>query len=170
MIPILLSFSPSGQGAAPVRERIFYATFQPPGLALYLFEETGGTPRNLIDQPGLDYDPVFSPDGKQVAFTSNQEGDYEIYTLDLLPDGRPGRLRRVTTSPGIDAHPVYSPDGEWLVFTSQRGGLNDEEPLFPYFNPQPYGEIHTVRLADGLVIRLTHNKWKDGTPTWAAVP
>lgn len=26
------------------------------------------------------------------------------------------------------------------------------------------------RLADGMVVRLTHNKWEDGTPTWVRLP
>ncbi|MBI5583219.1 MAG: PD40 domain-containing protein [Deltaproteobacteria bacterium] len=126
--------------------------------------------RPLTDFKATATMPAFSPEGKQIAFTSNHEGDYEIYTLDLAPDGNPGRLRRLTDSPGIDAHPVYSPDSQWLVFTSQRGGRNDEDPLYPFFHPQPYGEIHALRLADGLVVRLTHNKWEDGTPTWAPIP
>ncbi|MBI5586662.1 MAG: PD40 domain-containing protein [Deltaproteobacteria bacterium] len=135
-----------------------------------LMNADGTDVRPLTDFKAVATMPAFSPDGKQVAFTSNKDGDYEIYTLDLGPDGKPGRLRRITDSPGIDAHPAYSPDGKWLVFTSQRGGLNDEEPLFPYFNPQPYGEIHVVRPADGLVVRLTHNKWEDGTPAWSIIP
>jgi hypothetical protein len=54
------------------------------------------------------------------------------------------------------------------VFTSERGGLNDEHPLTPVFNPQPYGEIHVLRLEDGTTVRLTHDKWENGTPAWAA--
>lgn len=46
----------------------------------------------------------------------------------------------------------------------RRDGLNDQEPLIPVFNPRPYGDIYTVRLADGHVVQLTHNKWDDGTP------
>lgn len=46
----------------------------------------------------------------------------------------------------------------------RRDGLNDQEPLIPVFNPRPYGDIYTVRLADGHVDQLTHNKWDDGTP------
>ena len=37
-------------------------------------------------------------------------------------------------------------------------------------NPQPYGEIFALRLADGFTVRLTHNKWEDGTPSWGILP
>lgn len=137
---------------------------------IYLMDADGSNVRRLTRDNATDTMPSFAPGGRQIAFTSNRGGDYEIYTLDLQADGQPGELRRITDSPGFDTHPVYSPDGKWLVFTSQRGGLNDEEPLLTIFNPQPYGEIHAVRLADGLVVRLTHNKWEDGTPTWTAIP
>jgi Tol biopolymer transport system component len=137
---------------------------------IYLMKADGTNPRRLTDNKATDTMPAFSPDGRQIAFTSNRGGDYEIYTLDIDVDGSPGELRRVTDNPGFDTHPVYSPDGKWLVFASQRGGLSDEEPLIMIFNPQPYGEIFAQRLEDGLVVRLTHNKWEDGTPTWGAVP
>ena len=133
---------------------------------IYLMNADGSNVRRLTNNEATDTMPSFSPDGKQIAFVSTRDGDHEIYTLDLGPDGKPGKLRRITHSPGFDTHPVYSPDGKWLVFSSQRGGLNDEEPLIPVFNPQPYGDLYALRLEDGLVIRLTHNKWEDGTPTW----
>jgi len=126
--------------------------------------------RRLTDNAATDTMPSFSPDGSEVAFVSNRGGDYEIYTLKIDADGNPGELRRITDSPGFDTHPVYSPDGKWLVFSSSRGGLNDEEPLLTIFNPQPYGELYALRLADGMTVRLTHNKWEDGTPTWVRIP
>lgn len=137
---------------------------------IYLMNADGSNVRRLTDNEATDTMPSFSPDGKQIAFVSTRDGDHEIYTLDLGPGGKPGSLRRVTHSPGFDTHPVYSPDGKWLVFSSQRGGLNDEEPLIPVFNPQPYGDLYAIRLEDGLVVRLTHNKWEDGTPAWVEIP
>lgn len=137
---------------------------------LYLMDSDGGNLRRLTEHPAVDTMPAFSPDGKTVAFTSNRDdGDYEIYLLPLDGDGSPGEPRRLTRSPGRDTHPKFSPDGKWLVFASQRGGLNDETPLIPVFNPQPYGEIFVMRLADGHTLRLTHNKWEDGTPDWSAI-
>lgn len=45
------------------------------------------------------------------------------------------------------------------------GGINDEEPVVQEFAfaPQMYGDIYRQRLSDGLTIRVTHNKWADGT-------
>ena len=77
------------------------------------------------------------------------------------------RLERLTRSPGRDMHPRFSPDDRWVLFTSERGKLNDELPLSRViFQPQPYGELHAVRLEDKAVVRLTHNKWEDGPSAW----
>jgi Tol biopolymer transport system component len=144
---------------------------------IYLMNADGSNVRNLTNNPAYDSFPAFSPNNDQIAFSSNRDGvpeeksgvkTFEIYTLDLKPDGTPGELKRITYNPGQDSHPRYSPDGKWLVFTSERGGINDEEPLIQelFFQPQSYGELYAVRLSDLKTIRLTHNKWEDGMPTW----
>ncbi len=156
-------FSPDGR-------RIVFRSGRDGNHEIYLMNADGTGVQRLTDNEATDTMPSFSPDGREVAFTSNRGGDYEIYTLKIGADGKPGELRRITHSPGFDTHPVYSPDGKWLVFSSSRGGLNDEEPLLTIFNPQPYGELYTIRLADGVAVRLTHNKWEDGTPTWVGMP
>ena len=155
---------------SPDSKQIVFRSGRDGNHEIYLMNADGTNVRRLTDNPATDTMPSFSPDGKQIAFVSTRDGDYEIYTLDIGPAGRPGTLRRVTKNPGRDTHPVYSPDGKWLVFSSERGGLNDEEPLLTIFNPQPYGELYALRLEDGFVVRLTHNKWEDGTPTWVRIP
>jgi Tol biopolymer transport system component len=99
--------------------------------------------------------------GDRIAFTSDRDGDYEIYSI--RPDGTD--LRRLTRSPGNDAHNAWSSDGEWIAFTSARGGFKDEAVLHPY-NPQPYGDLYVMR-ADGSDVRsLTDDQFEDGTPAW----
>ncbi len=137
---------------------------------IYLMRPDGTGLRRLTDDPATDTMPGISRDGRMVAFSSNRDGDFDIYTVELSADGEPGRLRRVTRHAGLDMHPKFSPDGLWLVFASDRGGINDEEPLLQIYNPQPYGEIFVVRLEDRHVIRITHNKWEDGTPIWGLLP
>ncbi len=68
----------------------------------------------------------------------------------------------------LDAHPVFSPDGRWLIFASERGGINDEEPLIEelMFSPQMYGDIYALSLEDGHVVRVTHDRWENGTAFW----
>ena len=156
-------FSPDGR-------RIVFRSGRDGNHELYLMDADGTNVRRLTDHPATDTMPAFSPDGQRIAFTSARDGDYEIYTLEIGTEGEPGALNRITRSPGFDTHPAFSPDGQWIVFASQQGGLNDEEPLITIFNPQPYGDIYAVRRGDGLVVRLTHNKWEDGTPTWGALP
>jgi Tol biopolymer transport system component len=138
-------------------------------MEIYRMGSDGANAVRLTRHDATDTMPAFSPAGDTVAFVSARDGNFEIYSLPLHPEGRPGEPRRLTDSPGHDMHPKFSPDGRWIVFASERGGLNDEEPLIPVFNPQPYGEIFALRLADGLTVRLTHNKWEDGTPSWASV-
>ena len=105
--------------------------------------------------------PSWSPKGDRIAFTSDRDGDYEIYTI--RPDGTD--LRRLTHTPGNDAHNAWSPDGEWIAFTSARGGFKDEAALHPY-NPQPYGDLYVMR-ADGSDVRqLTDDQFEEGTPSW----
>ncbi|MGH2899507.1 MAG: TolB family protein, partial [Solirubrobacteraceae bacterium] len=68
---------------------------------------------NNIAQDSL---PAWSPDGSRIAFLTNRDADFEIYTM--KPDGSdPVRL---TTSVGEDAHPSWSPDGSQIAFHSRR--------------------------------------------------
>lgn len=144
---------------------------------VYLMNSDGTNVRNLTNHPSYDSFPAFSPFNDQIAFSSNRDGvpeektgmkSFEIYLLNLNPDGSPGELRRITNSPGQDSHPRYSPDGKWLVFASEQGGINDEEPLAQelFFMPQTYGELYATRLSDLKTFRITHNKWEDGMPSW----
>ena len=64
-----------------------------------------GTERGLVDWPALNYDPVFSPDGKEIAFASTVAGANAIYRLRLAD----GKSWRVTFGPGEARHPDYAP-------------------------------------------------------------
>ena len=156
----LPDFSPDGS-------RIVFRSSRDGNPEIYLMEADGMNVRRLTDHEAADTMPSFSRSGDRIAFTSQRDGDYEIHLLDLNPDGTPGRLERLTTSPGHDMHPKFSPDDQWVLFTSQRAKLSDELPLMRVvFQPQPYGELHAIRLSDRTVVRLTHNKWEDGPAIW----
>lgn len=72
--------------------------------------------KQLTNNKGDDLTPVWSPDGKQIAFASSRDGNLEIYIMDA--DG--SNQRRVTNQEGIDGHPHWSPDGSRIIFNSAR--------------------------------------------------
>ena len=73
------------------------------------------TPTNGVGQNWL---PAFSPDGTRIAFTSNRDGNSEIYVMNR--DG--SNVRRLTNNPAIDSTPTWSPTGTQIAFTSDRTG------------------------------------------------
>ncbi len=112
----------------------------------------------LTDGAHYDNFPQWSPTSDLIMFTSDRDGDFELYTI--RPDGTD--RRRLTNVRGNDAHSSWCSDGNWIVFSSARHGYKDEMALYDGV-PQPYGEIFAMR-ADGSDVRqLTDNKWEDAS-------
>jgi dipeptidyl aminopeptidase/acylaminoacyl peptidase len=71
----------------------------------------------------------FSPDGKEVAYTSDTDEVQATSTNDdifLVPTAG-GTPKKITTNPGSDGTPMYSPDGKYIAYRSQlRGGYESD--------------------------------------------
>ncbi len=85
---------------------------------------------------GGNQDFCFSPDGKTIAFTMNQERNIAWSTNNdvfLIPAAG-GEPKKISTSPGADNQPVYSPDGKYIAFRSmKRAGYEaDKQDLMIY--------------------------------------
>ena len=84
----------------------------------------GGEARLLVSSPATESHPVYSPDGRSLAFVSTRTGGGDLYRLDLVS----GETRRVTFDDGPESLDSWSPDGKWLYFSSSTGdiaGMND---------------------------------------------
>ena len=75
-------------------------------------------PTNPAAQQPASTDASFSPDGSQILFAANHDGDLEIYVVGA--DG--SDQRQLTDNNGQDFFPSWSPDGETIVFSSDRSG------------------------------------------------
>jgi TolB protein len=93
------------------------------------------------------FKPVWSPDGKQIAYTSNKAGNYDIWILSL----RDGKERRLTRHPGYDGEPTWSPKGDEIAFVSTRSGNK---------------ELWVVSVAGGQLRQLTRLKNTVKEPFW----
>ncbi|MDQ7025926.1 MAG: PKD domain-containing protein, partial [Anaerolineae bacterium] len=104
---------------------------------------------NLTNNPANDQQPVWSPNGSQIAFVSNRDGNNEIYILNVSDLS----VTRLTNDGGNDQQPAWSPDGSQIAFVSDRFGDND---------------IFVMSAADGSnQVQRTTDVTNDRYPVWS---
>jgi Tol biopolymer transport system component/C-terminal processing protease CtpA/Prc len=84
----------------------------------------GGEARLLVSHAATESRPLYSPDGRQLAFTSTRTGNGDVYVLTFAT----GQLRRLTYDDAPELVDGWSRDGRWLYFSSSSqdvGGMND---------------------------------------------
>ena len=93
---------------------------------IYLVDSEGGEARQLTSNPAYDYSPVWSPDGRKLAFASDRYGNFDIFVIAV--DG--GVPSRVTTHSAKETPWTFTPDGKKILFTAR---IQDpaESALFP---------------------------------------
>lgn len=83
---------------------------------LWIVPRSGGEATRLTTGTGNESNPVFSPDGTQIAFTGQYDGNVDVYAVPATG----GVPKRLTWHPGVDAMVGWTRDGKGVMFLSQR--------------------------------------------------
>ncbi|MDA1082117.1 MAG: amidohydrolase family protein [Gemmatimonadetes bacterium] len=112
----------------------------------------GSKPQNLTNDMAFDTDPAWSPDGAQLAYSSDKSGAL----MDLwIRDMRTGTSRQVTNLPTSALGPTWSPDAKRIAFLDVDGIWGRATPS-------------VLDLATGTVTKLHDAIFAPGNPTWSA--
>jgi TolB protein len=109
----------------------------------------GATPSPVTRNGSINLTPVWSPDGRSLAYTSYKQGYPDLYRAFPF-ERRPEQT--LAAFVGINTSPAFSPDGKSLAMTLSKDG-----------NP----EIYVLTLATGQMRRLTRHAGIDTEPTWS---
>ena len=109
------------------------------GGDLWLADRDGGNARRLTSDIGEESSPVFSPDGKFIAFSGQYERNTDVYIVPV--EG--GMPQRLTFHPGVDQVQSFTPDGKSVMFTSQRAAFNNR-----------HRHLYTIPVQGGVAQRL----------------
>lgn len=90
----------------------------PCNFDLYILDPAAFLATQLSDTTVSEWVPQWSPDGQKIAFSSDLDGDSEIYVINR--DG--SNLVQLTDNSGYDGRPRWSPDGALISFETDREG------------------------------------------------
>ena len=110
---IQMHIAKNGYGAR--QAKIAFSSTRDGNYEIYVMDSNGGNQVRLTDDPAVDWDPTWSPDGDRIAFVSSRGTYLQIYTMDS--DGR--NLMQLTHASNV-SEPAWSPDGAKIAFTRPK--------------------------------------------------
>lgn len=110
---------------------------------IFIVPSAGGAAQQWTSHEGHDFMPVWSPDGKQLAFASDRYGNFDVFVLNL----EAGDERRLTFHSNDEFPYTFTPDGKQVLFSTSR--LDDAAHRQYPTGSQP--ELYQVAAGGGRV-------------------
>lgn len=132
----------------PFLSRIAFVSNRSGSSELWMMDWDGANPRQLTKHGSIALAPAWSPDGRDIVFTSYLRGSPALYLL--TPSE--GYLKLLWDKGGVNSSAAYSPDGKKIAFASSTDGNVD---------------IWVIPAEGGEAQRLTTARAIDTQPSWA---
>ena len=111
----------------------------------------GGKPVNITKDAALDTDPAWSPDGTQLAYSSDKDSEHLQLWIRDMKSGQSRQVTNLTTQPQGAA---WSPDGKRIAFFNVDGMWR-------------VAEMSILDVASGTVTKIHDSLPQPGAPTWS---
>src|SRR6185295_10837765 len=156
-IAVTLGLQPFVMTAAqPARDAAAQPSFAEPGISpdgstiafvsggdIWDVPARGGDARLLVSHAATESRPLYSPDGKRLAFTSTRTGNGDVYVLTLAS----GDVARLTFDDAMDQVSGWSPDGRFVYFSS---GSHDMSSML---------DVYRVSVDGGMTLALAGDRY-----------
>lgn len=108
---------------------------------IFVVNSKGGSATQITSHLAHDYKPIWSPDGKMIAFASNRHGNFDVFIV----SAKGGSPKRLSFHSSNDIPYDFSPDGSKILFGSSR--VDDSKSVqFPNW---ALSELYEVPTAGG---------------------
>ena len=143
---------------APATAKVVFMSKRDGNAEIYIMNPNGSEQVNLTQHPAADYDPVWSPNGRQILFSSDRDGVFDLYLMDA--DG--SNVRKVFETTKYRVDPAWSPDGKQIAYAQGDPGKAIDQFGFRFV---PYADL-TLYIAT--VNGDSVEKLTDGfQPSWS---
>jgi Tol biopolymer transport system component len=131
---------------------------------IYVMNVNGANVQRLTSSPGLDTEPVFSPDDQLIVFSSARSGNLGLWAM--RADGTNEKL--LFDTPIAELEPAWRPDGKQIVFTHSVGAGNKDLFTLDVTRPSRAGLVtDPADLVAGAVRQLTFTTGEDHDGTYS---
>jgi TolB protein len=128
--------------------KLVYVNLQSGNKEIFVSDIDGANIRQTTRNQSINISPVWTPDGRRIAFTSYLKRNPDLYLIDL--DGK--NQTRFLSHPGLNTSPAWSPDGKQIALMLGMEGKSD---------------IYLLDAQGNNPKKLTKSHGNEASPTWS---